>query len=994
MEPTLLQLAIGLLQNAAVLVLGVLCYCWLRGPVSPWSRWAREPLEGLVCAGLAVLCMSNPLWLSPGVQIDSRNAIVAVATLFSGPVAGLIAAAAAAGYRLWIGGVGAQGGAIGAVGAYLVSLPFWYWLGRTKTPLGYRHVATLALAIGVLMLLALPIQPAAVATEMLQRAGIPGLTIVPGSVFVLGSIVLRLERGRAAERALEESEARFRSIIDNLPDPLTIKDRDNKVLLVNKAFEEATGFAAEGLVGRSIDKVWEDIGGSSAFADLARRVWETGKNLRSEPLTVRHRDRQYSWVVTSFPMRDSRGEIDSIGAVTTDVTGLVKARAELEAREASLRRQQEALVDIVRDNAASKRSFIEAVRTLTEVTGAVIEVDRTVVRVMDRETGTASCLDDWERRAGRHGHASDLEMGRFGQLLTDLERERVLAIEDAFADERIAWRRAIMREHNVGALMIAGSYIGAQMEGYVCFVHRGGKRQWTAEELAFARSVADLFALMLLTSRHREALAALDLATDAIYVEREDGRVIYANRPALALAGLSVDASQLPSKSLPRPAQALADERDLQEVSWPVSGAMRDLELRRARLPDGGVVTVIEDITAKKSEQRDRERIELHLQQASKMAAVGQLAGGVAHDFNNLLGAVIGFARFLEQDLPADTPQHGFAQRILSACNRGKDLVAQILSFTRARALERHPVDLRTVIEEARELLAGSLPATTRLVVEPGAAPLVVQGNEAQLQQVLVNLCLNAHDALGGEPGEIRVMLAPLRPGAADYRRPLIVGQLDARQRYARLDVIDTGSGIAAESLPRIFEPFFTTKERGRGTGLGLAVVHGIITSYDGACGVDSRPAQGARFSVYLPLVERVASPQATGGDLRDLRGRERVLVVDDEVDITDMLSVGLERLGYEVAALNDPTVALAVVGEEPRAWDAVITDQLMPGMQGLVLAEKLKALRPDLIVILCTGLDDGVVSRSATLQGVDAFFAKPVEPDQLAAAIRDLSGS
>jgi PAS domain S-box-containing protein len=530
---------------------------------------------------------------------------------------------------------------------YFVSLPFWYWLGRTKTPLGYRHVATLALAIGVLMLLGLPLQPAAVAAEMLQRAGVPGLTIVPGSVFVLGAIVLRLERGRAAERALEESEARFRSIIDNLPDPLTIKDRDNKLLLVNKAFEEATGFAAEELVGRSVGKVWKDIGGSSAFADLARRVWETGKNLRSEPLTVHHRDRQYSWVVTSFPMRDPRGEIDSIGAVTTDVTGLVQARAELEEREASLRRQQEALVDIVRDNAASKRSFIEAVRTLTEVTGAVMGVDRTVVRVMDRETSTASCLDDWERRTARHGHDSDLEMGRFGQLLTDLERERVLAIEDAFADERIAWRRDIMRERNVGALMIAGSYIGAQMEGYVCFVHRGGTRQWTAEELAFARSVADLFALMLLTSRHREALAALDLATDAIYVEREDGRVIYANRPARALAGLSADARRLPSKSLPRPAQALADERDLQEVSWPMSGTMRDLELRRARLPDGGVVTVIQDITAKKAEQRDRERIELHLQQANKMEAVGQLAGGVAHDFNNLLGAVIGFARFL-----------------------------------------------------------------------------------------------------------------------------------------------------------------------------------------------------------------------------------------------------------------------------------------------------------------------------------------------------------
>jgi PAS domain S-box-containing protein len=570
MEPTLLRLAIGLLQNAAVLVLGVLCYCWLRGPVSSWPRWAREPAEGLVCAGLAALCMTNPLWLSPGVQIDSRNAIVAIATLFSGPVAGLIAAATAAGYRLWIGGIGAPGGATVAVGAYLVSLPFWYWLCKTKTSLGYRHVATLALAIGGLMLFALPIQPAVVAMEILQKAGIPGLTIVPGSVFVLGAIVLRLERGRAAERRLVDSEARLQAIVDNLPDPLSIKDRDNRFLLVNKAFEEVTGARASALIGRNADAVWQSSGSGPAFAEHTRNVWRTGESQRTPPLPVTSAGRQSAIVMTSFPIRDPRGKIDSVGAVMTDLTGLLQARAELGAREASLQRQQEALTDIVRDNAASKRSFIEAVRTLTEVTGAVMEVDRTVVRVMDRETGTASCLDDWERRTGRHGHDSDLDMGRFGQLLTDLERERVLAIEDAFADQRIAWRRTIMQDRNVGALVIAGSYIGAHMEGYVCFVHRGGKRQWTAEELAFARSVADLFALMLLTSRHREALAALDLATDAIYVEREDGRVIYANRPARALAGLSGDAGLLPSKSLPRPSQALADERDVQEVAWPM----------------------------------------------------------------------------------------------------------------------------------------------------------------------------------------------------------------------------------------------------------------------------------------------------------------------------------------------------------------------------------------------------------------------------------------
>jgi CheY-like chemotaxis protein len=283
------------------------------------------------------------------------------------------------------------------------------------------------------------------------------------------------------------------------------------------------------------------------------------------------------------------------------------------------------------------------------------------------------------------------------------------------------------------------------------------------------------------------------------------------------------------------------------------------------------------------------------------------------------------------------------------------------------------------------------LPTTRRLAFRPGDQPLLVEGNEAELGQLIINLCLNAHDAMGADPGEITVALSKIRPGDADYKRALLVGGLAGERAYARLDVTDVGAGILPENLPRVFEPFFTTKERGRGTGLGLAVVHGIITSYDGACGVVSRPGHGTRFSVYLPLARCGATSSPEAPRRGDVRGRERILVVDDEVDITDMLSIGLERLGYEVAAVNDPLDAMEVIAEEPAAWHAVIVDHLMPRMQGAVLAAKMKALRPEIIVILCTGLDDGTVQAQAG-SAIDAFFPKPVEPEQLAAAIRDLS--
>jgi signal transduction histidine kinase/CheY-like chemotaxis protein len=428
-------------------------------------------------------------------------------------------------------------------------------------------------------------------------------------------------------------------------------------------------------------------------------------------------------------------------------------------------------------------------------------------------------------------------------------------------------------------------------------------------------------------------------------------------------------------------------------MSWRINGADKDLQIRRVRLPDGGAIAVIEDVTLQKAEERDRQRLQQHLQQSSKMEAIGQLAGGIAHDFNNLLGAVIGFARFLEQDLPQASQQYQFARRILSACYRGRDLVSQILAFTRPPTLERRAIDLRAVVQESRDLLAGSLPPTTRLTLAPCETPLWVQGNETQLGQIVVNLCINAHDALGGRPGEIDIRVSRADQAAPERNRPMILGRLLGGRSYARLDIRDTGSGIPSENLERIFEPFFTTKERGRGTGLGLAVVHGLVHSYEGACSIASNPDRGTCFSVYLPLAEEALEEQPRQHKQGDLRGRERILVVDDEIDITDMLSIGLERLGYEVAALDDPAEAVEIVAEAPELWDVVVTDHLMPNINGLELGSKLKSLRADLIVILCTGLNDGTIEERSKLRGIDAFFPKPVEPEQIAAAICRLKG-
>ena len=993
MTQDVLQFSLYFLQNVALLVLGVLGYGWLREPLSAWPRWVREPIEGLICAALALLAMADPLWARPGIQIDPRYAIIMLAVLFGGPVAGGVAAFIAAAARFWIGGFAAPVGIIFIAATYLASWTLKARLAAARIAPNYRHVALLAVVVtGAILLTDIVLDRSAAVLSS-------GVLISAMSMLVVGAVMVRIERARLLEQEMAEREARFRSIIDNLPDALGLKDHDGRILLVNKAYERACGLPASELLGENIKRVWDIVSAPPGFSQIDRAVWQTGETCRSPPIYVTRPDGNHWVVVTSFPIRNAAGKFETIGALVTIVTELWEARQELERRQAMMQRHRRALIACMRASADMDRPIAEAIRAVTEIAAEAMEVERVSVYQHDRVRDQARCVDLWERSLERHSDNSRYLLNPFERLVEDLDRERVLAIEDLLGDTRFSSEAETLAKLGTRSTIIAAIHAGGQMQGTVSFAHVGAVRQWTAEEQAFARSVADLIALMMLMARHRETLAALDLVRDAIYVERENGEIIYANRPALRLCGSS-DAGAMsfagqlpPSVTPPRPAEPLRGDRDMLELSWRINGTDKDLQIRRVRLPDGGSIAVIEDVTLQKAEERDRQRLQQHLQQSSKMEAIGQLAGGIAHDFNNLLGAVIGFARFLEQDLPQDSPQYQFARRILNACYRGRDLVSQILAFTRPPTLERRAIDLRAVVQESRDLLAGSLPPTTRLTLAPCETPLLVQGNETQLAQIVVNLCINAHDALGGRPGEIDIRLSRADPAAPERNRPMVLGRLLEGRCYARLDIRDTGSGIPDENLERIFEPFFTTKERGRGTGLGLAVVHGLVHSHEGACSIASKPGRGTCFSVYLPLAEAALDEPPRQHKQGDLRGRERVLVVDDEIDITDMLSIGLERLGYEVAALDDPAEAVEIVAEAPELWDVVVTDHLMPNLNGLELGSKLKGLRADLIVILCTGLNDGTIEERTRLRGIDAFFPKPVEPEQIAATICRLKG-
>ncbi len=389
------------------------------------------------------------------------------------------------------------------------------------------------------------------------------------------------------------------------------------------------------------------------------------------------------------------------------------------------------------------------------------------------------------------------------------------------------------------------------------------------------------------------------------------------------------------------------------------------------------------DLTGRIQAEEEKKKLERQLRQAQKMEAVGTLAGGIAHDFNNILSAVIGFTEMVIDDAPPASPLRHNMEQVLQAGMRAKQLVQQILAFSRQSDQELRPVKLKRVITEACKLLRASLPATigirTRLRTDA-----FTLGDPTQMHQVLMNLGTNAGHAMRERGGTLTIELAEVADAAAWRRHH---PELTA-EAYVRLTVSDSGSGIPAAIIDRIFDPFFTTKELTEGTGMGLAVVHGIVTSHKGLITVTSRPETGTTFTILLPqIVAPMQNRRPSVGDLPT--GREHILFVDDEAALVDMSTQLLERLGYRVTARTSSREALAKFSAAPQDVDLVITDMTMPQLTGKELAAAMLQIRPDLPIILCTGFSEIITEEAAQQVGIKAFTLKPIIMKELAETIR-----
>jgi signal transduction histidine kinase/ActR/RegA family two-component response regulator len=378
-------------------------------------------------------------------------------------------------------------------------------------------------------------------------------------------------------------------------------------------------------------------------------------------------------------------------------------------------------------------------------------------------------------------------------------------------------------------------------------------------------------------------------------------------------------------------------------------------------------------------------RMQEHLAQAQKMEALGTLAGGIAHDFNNILTAIIGCAELISLEVAPGSLIERNLQELLKASYRARDLVKQILAFSRRSEQERRPTPIDSLLREAMKLLRASLPSTIEIRSEIEASGGVVLANPVQIHQVVMNLCTNSAQAMEEKGGTLTIGLQAVEIDADRAKKKEV-----RPGRYLCLSVKDTGKGIPPEIREKIFDPYFTTKEVGKGTGLGLAVVQGIVKGHGGFIEVSSEVGRGATFEVFFPLVDGVeGTAEVKPSQKVPLGRRERILFVDDEPALVEVGRQMLERLGYEAEVRTQSLEALELFAREGMRFDLVITDMTMPGMTGDRLSQELLRIRPDIPIILCTGYSERISSEEARKMGICQLLLKPLVMQELAETIR-----
>ncbi|HEX9771977.1 MAG TPA: PAS domain S-box protein [Steroidobacteraceae bacterium] len=798
---------------------------------------------------------------------------------------------------------------------------------------------------------------------------------------------------RSTQRALEASEARLQQILDNAPAVVFAKDREGRYLFINREFERVAGQTAPAVIGRTDFEVFPP--------EVATRLRQNDLRVLTERRALEFEESAQlgpggrTYLAAKFPLLDADGHPYAVCGMATDITE--RKRIEDALRSAAL----------AVSSAEGENLFRELARFLAEILGVESAFIATFTPLDPTQMQVRAMYLDGEVREN------------FTYALTGTPCETVVGhgfriypsgLTDSFAvDFKIRDQRA-------------ESYAGYPLNdsqgkplGLISVLARG-----PFERPEFVESVLKIFAVRAAAELERcESQTALraseasyreifEASEDAIFVHDWDsGAIVDVNAAACRAYGythaefLRLTPADLGSGVTPYTGELAAGMIDRARREGVVrfewhrrnkDGSLHWDEVCLKSAQIGGkprVLAFMQEVTERKDAEARRARLEGQLRQAQKMEAIGQLTGGIAHDFNNLLTSIMGYVVLAteRQSGSGDDRLAGYLEQAHRSCERARDLIQQMLMFSRGERGAARPMAAGSLARESLPLLRSSLPQGMHIAVDIDAACPAARLDPLQLEQVLLNLCINARDAVDGS-GTLRVGARPrtIDTGVCTACRRDVSGQ------FVEITVADEGSGMTREVAERIFEPFFSTKEARKGSGMGLAMVHGIVHEHGGHIIVDTAPGLGTRFHVLFPALKEsaVAAPEVAAHRTgrRDLRGS--VLVVDDEATVGEFMRELLTSWGLEAASVARPQEAIELFGREPARFDLVITDQSMPRMTGFELARALHGAHPALPVILYTGYSDDLWEPDLALAGIRTLLRKPIDPAALAQALAE----
>ncbi|MBN1950569.1 MAG: PAS domain S-box protein [Bacteroidales bacterium] len=945
---------VELLNNAALLLALGLIYDTLGF----WPRAKKHPkligiLTGAFLGLVGIALMMNSWDFGDGVIFDTRSVILCISGLFFGGIPTVVAMVITSIYRLSLGGGGALAGICVIYTSGAIGLGWRHFRSKGQKNPSISELLLFGIVVHLVMLACMLLMPWQTAVRIISTVTLPVLTIYPAATVVLGKLLANISKRRLLENETRKNEQKWRAYIESAPLGVFITNRKGEYLEVNPAASEITGYSREELLNMSIPDLLPRDNLESGVSHF-QQLLEKGSSVGEMSFIKKNGDTR-NWIVSAVRLSDDR----FLGYVE-DIT--------------------------------ERKLAEEKFQHSYDLMHYIIEHANSAIAVHDRNL--------------KYLFVSQRYLDEYGVKEKDIIGKHHYEV---FPDLPQKWR-------DVHQKALAGEVSRADCDPYY---RDDGSVEWTAWEcrpwhdndgsigglIVFTRVITEQ---VLAANALRESLEAnraiIEASPLAIYSLTPEGHVKTWNLAAERIFGWKED--EVLDRILPIVQEDQKDHFHSLCKSVINGETFSQLEITRQR-KDGsqieislsespifnsnkqpvGIIAIAEDITERKKAEREKERLNEDLIQSQKLESVGRLAGGVAHDFNNMLSVILGYAELAEQNLESEENVRLSLKEIRNAAKKSADITRQLLGFSRKQTISPEVLDLNRMVESVLKMLRRLLGEDIDLAWFPGASIWPIKMDPSQIDQILVNLCVNARDAID-DVGKITI-----ETGVRSFDEAYCNDHADfVPGEFVMLSVSDDGCGMSKEVMQHLFEPFFTTKEMGKGSGLGLATVYGIVKQNNGFINIYSEPGQGTAVRIYFRRTDApIESIQEDSETNVDSGGTETVLLVEDEEKILRLTKTMLERYGYAVVAFTDAEEAVRFAREHPGTIQILITDVVMPKMNGRQLAREIQNVYPSIKVLYVSGYTANVIAHRGVLDKDVHFLQKPFSQGKLAAKVREV---